>query len=364
MTQFRRPPPIPGQAAPEGGRGRHEATLRKPAWGRGASIETSVQAVPVTVARIRAAVAEAEDQHRRDPDEGVLRARLETALDDASAVLDEVIRLVDQLEQYALSTPQQRYDLSTRLRAVGTARSVDWQAQTTDPARAAAARIEQALIELDPASDDVERGFEDLRSELRRLQRALRDRRRHRDDRPLTPEHLRLLAVETGRVLDTVAVGLLAGLAVALGDGSSVGDAAIAAATGAAIAPRSERLAGLVRHRLRPLHPAQRLAAAHDDLTYLIGDFARIGGVAPPERDRLEELYAAALLASAHAARSAQRLGWTASRDYAVTARQVPVVLAAAMSAARAGDTATLSTALAAVRETPAALTRSRPPPR
>ena len=41
---------------------------------------------------------------------------------DAAAVLDEVIRLVDQLEQYALSTPQQRYDLSTRLRAVGTAR--------------------------------------------------------------------------------------------------------------------------------------------------------------------------------------------------------------------------------------------------
>ena len=72
---------------------------------------------------------------------------------------------------------------------------------------------------------------------------------------------------------------------------------------------------------------AQRMLAAHDDLTYLVADFARGVTAARPDRDRLEDLYAAALLQSSHAARWAQRLAWTAKQDYTVTARQVPVVL-------------------------------------
>jgi hypothetical protein len=51
--------------------------------------------------------------------------------------------------------------------------------------------------------------------------------------------------------------------------------------------------------------------AAHDDLTYLVGDFAA-AAAADPDRDQLEDLYVAALAESAHAARWSQRVGWTA----------------------------------------------------
>ncbi len=365
MTQSR-PPPVtdtdeparPGLPPP-----RHEATLRRPAWRRGASVESAVGAVLVTVERIRAEVAAAEDAAARDPDRTDLAARLEDAVIATGAALDGVIGLVDQLEQYALSAPQ-RARRDVRLRAVRTARALDWATQPTEAGRAAGARIEQALVELDTESDDVERGFEDLRSELRRLQRALRDVARHRADRPMSVQHLRRLTADTLRVLDTAAVGLLAALRVALRDGASAGDTAIAAATGAAVRPRCERLTALVRQRMRPPAAAERLAAVHDDLTYLVGDFARACAGRPPDRDVLEDLYGAALLQSSHAARSAQRLGWTAAHDYAVTARQVPVVLAAAMAAVRAGDTDALAGPAEAVAEVHVALTRYRTPRR
>lgn len=359
MTQFRpvRDPDGPPPAA------RHEPTLRRPAWRRGASVDTAARAVPVTVERIRSEVRAAEDAAARDPGGTDLRGRLEDALTAAGAALDGVIGLVDSLEQYALSDPQ-RAQRDVRLRAVGTARGIDWPDQPTAKGRAAGARIEQALVELDTDTDDVERGFEDLRSELRRLQRALREVRRHRADRPMSVPHLRLLGADTLRVLDTAAVGLLAALGVAMRDGSSAGDTAIAAATGAAVRSRCDRLAALVAQRLRPPAAAERLAAVHDDLTYLVGDFARACAGRPPDRDRLEDLYAAALLQSSHAARSAQRLGWTAARDYAVTARQVPVALAVAVSALRAGDTTAVAAAAAAVTDVHTALSRYRTPTR
>jgi hypothetical protein len=361
MTQPR--PAPPGAAPPGPAPPRHGATLRRPAWRRGASVETAVRAVATGVERLRTGVAQAEDAHRRDPDPARLRDRLEAALLGLATALEETIHLVDQLDQYALSTSHRRYDLAVRHRAVGTARALDWDTQPTEPARAAAARIEQALVGLDPESDDVERGYEDLRAELRRLQRALRAAYRGRGDRPLSPADLRAVIGETTRVLDTAAVGLLTALGVALKDGSSAGDTAIAAATGAAVAPRSARLVTLVDRRLRPAGAAERLAEVHADLGYLVGDFARAAAAEPPDRDRLEQLYAAALLQSSHAARSAQRIGWVAAHDYVLTVRQVPEVLAAAMAAVRAGarDRAGV---LAPIREISESLGRYRTPTR
>jgi hypothetical protein len=157
----------------------------------------------------------------------------------------------------------------------------------------------------------------------------------------------------------TVAVGLLAALGVATRDGAATGDAAIAAAT--AVAASVEPMVELVRLRMRPAGPEQRLQVAHDDLTYVVGDFARVAADGQ-DRDRLEDLYAAGLLESSHAARWAQRIGWTASQDYAVTARRVPVVLGEAMAAARGADAAALSVAAGRVREVHESLTRYRLP--
>ncbi len=338
--------------------------VRLPVWRRGVSIEGDVREVLTTADRLREGTRTAEEQARREPDDARLRRRLEEAVDEARVALGEVIGQVEQLEQYALS--QQRWDLSVRLRAVRSARSVDVMAMLRaggEPTQAqleAAARMERALSGLNADADDLEHGYEDLKGDLRRQQRALRDVLQHRADRPLSLQHLRALLGGTHRTLGTVAIGLLAALGVATEDGAAPGDAAIAAAT--AVAASGERVVELVRRRLRTPTPQQRMLAAHDDLTYLVGDFARAAGSA--DRDRLEDLYAAALVQSTYAARWAQRLAWTAKHDYAVTARQVPVVLGEAMAAARAGDAAAGDAAAGRVAEVHESLTRYRIPDR
>lgn len=337
--------------------------VRAPVWRRGPFLEGGARAVLAEVDRLAAETRAADDAHRRDPDEQRLRRCLEDALVGARTVTGDLLGQVEQLEQYALS--QQRWDLDTRLRAVAGARTVDAMAllrevgEPTQGQLEAAARIERALGALRPDPDELEHGFEDLRGGLRRLQRAVRDVLGHRVDRPLSLRHLLLLLDGTYRVLSTAAVGLLAALALATRDGVAYGDSAVAAATAAA-AP-ADGLVELVRRRLRTPAPEQRLLAAHDDLTYLVGDFAQ-AAAAGPDRDRLEDLYAAALMESAYAARWSQRLGWTAGHDYAVTARQVPVVLAAAMSAARSDDAAGLTEAAERVREVHESLSRYRIP--
>lgn len=314
--------------------------------------------------RLRAGTRAAEEQARREPDDARLRGRLEEAVDEARVALGDVIGQVDQLEQYALS--QQRWDLSVRLRAVRSARSVDVMAMLRaggEPTQAqleAAARMDRALAGLNPDADDLEHGFEDLKAGLRRQQRALRDVLQHRADRPLSLQHLRALLGGAYRTLGTVAVGLLAALGVATQDGAAPGDAAIAAAT--AVAASGERVVDLVGQRMRTPTPQQRMLAAHDDLSYLVADFARALAADRPDRDRLEDLYTAALLQSSHAARWAQRLAWTAKQDYAVTARQVPVVLGEAMAAVRAEDAAARTTAAARVAEVQESLGRYRIP--
>jgi hypothetical protein len=339
------------------------APVRAPAWRRGPGLTDDARAVLAEVDRLTAEVRSAQEAHRRDPDERWLRERLEDALIGARTVTGELLGQVEQLEQYALS--HRNWDLETRLRAVAGARGVDAMAlvrtagEPSQPQVEAAARVERALDALRPDADEVEHGFEDLRSGLRQLQRALRDVLGHRVDRPLSLRHLQLLLDGSLRVLSTAAVGLLGVLALATRDGTAHGDAAVAAATAAA-AP-AEGLVELVRRRLRNPAPEQRLLAAHDDLTYLVGDFAQAAahGADPA---RLEPLYAAALLQSAHAARWSQRVPWTARHDYAVSARQVPVALGAAMRAARADDPAGLADATAAVREVHASLGRYRIP--
>jgi hypothetical protein len=333
--------------------------VRLPVWRRGASLEGDVRAVLATVDRLRESTRLVEDEGRREPDEARLRDRLEAAVAAARDVLDEVIEQADQLGQYALS--QRRWDLPLRLRAVDSARSVDVMAllrAAGEPSQGqveAAARVERALAGLNPHADDLEHGFEDLTTGLRRLHRALREVLRRRDDRPLSLQHLRLVLDGAYRTLGTVAVGLLAALGVATRDGAATGDAAIAAAT--AVAASGEPMVELVRLRMRSAGPEQRLRATHDDLTYVVGDFARVAADGQ-DRDRLEDLYAAGLLESSHAARWAQRIGWTASHDYAVTARQVPVVLGEAMAAARSDDAAALAEAAGRVREVHESLIR------
>jgi hypothetical protein len=338
--------------------------VRLPAWRLGAALEGDVRAVLATTDRLRARTRAAEEQARREPDDDRLRQHLEAAVEEARAALGAVIGQVDQLEQYALS--KQRWDLSVRLRAVRSARSVDVMAvlrsggEPTQAQLEAAARMERALAGLNPDADDLEHGFEDLKAGLRRQQRALRDVLQHRVDRPLSLPHLRALLGGAYRTLGTVSVGMLAALGVATRDGAAPGDAAIAAATAVAASP--ERVVDLVRQRMRTPTAAQRMLAAHDDLSYLVADFARGAIAARPDRDRLEDLYAAALLQSSHAARWAQRLAWTAKQDYTVTARQVPVVLGEAMAAVRSGDRAGLVAAAARVTEVQRSLGRYRVP--
>ena len=350
-------------SAPPSARPAVAAPAGSPVWRRGPGLVDDARAVLAAVDRLTAEVRSAGDAHRRDPDEQWLRERLEGSVIGARTVTGELLGQVEQLEQYALS--HRRWDLATRLRAVAGARSVDAMALVRaagEPSQVqveAAARVERALAALRPDADEIEHGFEDLRGGLRVLQRALRDVLGHRVDRPLSLRHLRLLLDGSFRVLSTAAVGLLGVLALATRDGAAHGDAALAAATAAA-AP-VDGLAELVRRRLRCQLPEQRLLAAHDDLTYLVGDFAHAAahGADPA---RLEELYAAALLESAHAARWSQRVAWTAGHDYAVTARQVPVALGAAMRAARAADRTGLAEAAGAVREVHASLGRYRIP--
>ncbi|HEV7656451.1 MAG TPA: hypothetical protein VGP36_17185 [Mycobacteriales bacterium] len=338
---------------------------RLPVWRHSATLEDGVRAVLAEVDRLREDTRQAEEQDRREPDEDRLRDRLEQSVDAARGVVGDVIEQVDQLEQYALS--QRRWDLAVRLRAVAGARTVDvmatLRARGREPSQAqveAAARVERALAGLNADADDLEHGFEDLKTGLRRLHRALRDVLGHRADRPLSLQHLRLLLGGTYRSLGTVAVGLLATLGLATEDGAASGDAAVAAAT--AVAASGERVVELVRLRMRAPSPEQRTQAAHDDLTYLVGDFAREAASGHADRDRLEDLYAAALPQSSHAARLALRLAWTAKQDYTVTARQVPVVLGEAMAAARADDPAALTEAAEKVREVSGSLTRYRIP--
>jgi hypothetical protein len=334
-----------------------------PVWRLGAGLADDARAVLAAVDRLAAEVGSADDRHRRDPDEQWLRDRLEDALIGTRTVTGELLDLVEQLEQYALS--HRRWDLETRLRAVAGARSVDSMALVRvagEPSQVqveAAARMERAVRALRPDAEEIEHGFEDLRGGLRRLQRALRDVLGHRVDRPLSLRHLRLLLDGSFRVLATAAVGLLGVLALATRDGAAHGDAAVAAAT--AVAAPVEGLVELVGRRLRCRTPEQRLLAAHEDLTYLVGDFARTAAH-EPDQARLEELYAAALMESAHAARWAQRMAWPARHDYAVTARQVPVTLGVAMRAARAADAAGLAEATGAVRQLHASLGRYRVP--
>jgi hypothetical protein len=338
--------------------------VRLPAWRRGAALEGDVRDVLATADRLRAGTRAAEEQHRREPDDARLRRRLEEAVEESRAALGAVIGQVDQLEQYALS--HQRWDSPLRLRAVRSARSVDVMAllrsggEPTQPQLEAAARVERALAGLNAEADDLEHGFSDLEADLRRQQRALRDVVRHRADRPLSLPHLRAVLGGTYRVLGTVAVGLLATLGVATQDGAAPGDAAIAAAT--AVAASGERVVDLVRQRMRAPTPQQRMLAAHDDLSYLVTDFARGVAADRPDRDRLEDLYGAALLESSHAARWAQRLAWPAKQDYAVTARQVPVALGEAMAAVRSGDAGARAAATGRVAAVQESLSRYRIP--
>ena len=168
----------------------------------------------------------------------------------------------------------------------------------------AAARVERALAALRPDADEIEHGFEDLRGGLRVLQRALRTCSATGSTGRCRCGTCGCCWTARSRCCPPPRSGCSACWPWPPGTAPRTGTR------------RSRRhrcrgpgrgLAELVRRRLRCQLPEQRLLAAHDDLTYLVGDFAHAAahGADPA---RLEELYAAALLESAHAA--AGRSGW------------------------------------------------------
>lgn len=300
--------------------------------------------------RLRRETDAAELAALRDAEPDLLRRHLGRALVEAHAALDDVVDHVDRLRREGRGnalTPRELWDTDSREDAIRTASRTLLR---TD----GAAPLHTALAGLDPADDAVENGYDDLRAGLRRLQRSLTDVRAH--DRELSPTHLRLLVEGTLRTVETVALALDAAAASIRWDGASAADAAIAAAAARDADP--EPLVELVRDRVRVRTPAQRLRAAHDDLTALVGDFAEDceRGVPDPRT------YAAALLVSQHAGRWAQRLAWTAGHDYVRTARQVPEVLGLAMAAVRADDPPALADAAKHVREVHESLGRYRVP--
>ncbi|CAA9249025.1 MAG: hypothetical protein AVDCRST_MAG41-1858 [uncultured Corynebacteriales bacterium] len=308
------------------------------------------RAIAERVERLRRDTDAAELLALREGEPDLLRRHLERALVEAHAALDDVVDHVDRLRREGRGnalTPRELWDPDSREDAIRTAaRALD----RTDGARA----LRAALAGLDPDDDAVENGYDDLRAGLRRLQQALRGIRRH--DRPPGAEQLRLLVRGTLRTVGTVALALDTAAGITRWDGASAADAAVAAA--AARAGDPEPLVELVRVRVRDRPPAQRLRAAHEDLTLLVGDFAE-----DCERGRPSpETYAAALLAAQHAARWAQRLAWSAGYDYLRTARQVPEVLGPAMAAARAADRPALADATKHVREIHESLGRYRVP--
>jgi len=302
------------------------------------------------VERLRRDVEAAELLALREAEPDLLHRHLERTLAQAHAALDDVVDHVDRLRREGRGnalTPRELWDPDSREDAIRTA------ARTLDRTDGAGA-LRTALAGLDPDDDAVENGYDDLRAGLRRLQQALRAVRRH--DRSPGPDQLRALVDGTLTTVGTVALALDTAVGIIRWYGASAADAAVAAA--AARAGDPEPLVELVRDRVRGRTPAQRLQAAHEDLTLLVGDFAEDCERGAPGR----ETYAAALLAAQHAARWAQRLAWTAGHDYVRTARQVPEVLGPAMAAARAADRPALADAAKRVREVHESLGRYRVP--
>jgi hypothetical protein len=286
----------------------------------------------------------------REGEPDLLRRHLERSLTAAHAALDDVLDHVDKLRREGRGnalTPRELWDDDSREDAIRTASRT--LLRTGD-----AGRLHTALAGLDPTDDAVENGYDDLRSGLRRLLKALEGVRDH----PRTPglDQLRQLVEGTLRTVAEVALALDAAATTIRWDGASAADAAIAAAAARAADP--EPLVEVARDRVRVRTPAQRLRSVHDDLTTLVGDFAEDCERGAPD----PRTYAAALLDAQHAAKWAQRLAWSAGHDYVRTARQVPEVLGLAMAAVRAEDRPALADAAKHVREVHESLVRYRIP--
>lgn len=332
----------------EPARGRH-ATGTRHAPPDYSAIERDARALLTVLPGLARGLAEA---HRAGAG-ARLAGRLHEALGTARAVVADVLGLVDRLDG---GRGRQRIDAE----ALRTARAVPWRtllrregAEPDAEQLEVAAAIATALGRLDP---DAERGYADLRLDLHLLRRALRDAAR-RADHTHAQERLILLLGETGRIVSTVAVGLLAAAAAALQSRSPAAAAALVSVTGALVAPACQGVVELVRHWVAPPTVNERLVRAHDELRYVVEDLAdHLDRAADPDpggrRATVEETYSVALLLAGHAARLARSLDWASADGYVRAATRVGAVLGTALRAWRGERWAELEQAVLAVRDT------------
>lgn len=323
------------------------------------AIERDARAVVTVLPGLAESLAEA----RRAGVGPRLTGRLLEALETARTVVGEVIGLVDRLDG---GPGRHRIDPE----ALRTARAVPWRmllrredAEPDPEQLEVAAAITTALGRLEPGA---ERGYADLRLDLQLLQRALRDAAR-RADRPWSQERLILLLGETGRIVTTVAVGVLAAAAAALQSRSAGAAAALVTVTRELVAPACQGVLDLVRHWVGPPSVNQRLVRVHDELRYVVEDLAgyldrALRGEDEDDRATIEETYSVALLLAGHAARLARSLDWEISDAYVRTANQVGAVLGGALQALRSERREGLEQAVLAVRDTAEGLRGQRIP--
>jgi hypothetical protein len=332
------------------------------------AIERDARTVITVLPGLAASLAEA----RRAGEGPRLTGRLLEALETARTVVGEVVGLVDRLD-----TGRGRPRIDDE--ALRTARAVPWRmllrrddAEPDAEQLEVAAALTTALGRTDP---DTDRGYADLRLDLQLLQRALRDAA-HRADRPWSQERLILLLGETGRIVTTVAVGVLAAAAAALQSRSPGAAAVLVAVTGSVVGPACQGVLDLVRHWVGPASVNQRLVRVHDELRYVVEDLAGyLGRVLRGEaegaadeggRETIEETYSVGLLLAGHAARLARSLDWESADVYVRTANQVAAVLGAAMQALRSeqpdGRRERLEQAVLSVRDTADGLRQHRIP--
>lgn len=346
------PPPIvvPGRPVPPEVRPGAAAGPGDDGWRRTAEVVERL--LTRDSDRLRVAVEERSTERLRAV---VPLAR--TLLDDVTEVLEEV-RVRSAGTGATAAAPPRPVPAAVALRI---ARDFPWtdllerHGRAGDPACVDAARaLQEALRGLRP--DQVGTAIDGLRPDLRRLRRALAEA-----DRPLSRRRLLRLLSAVLRVVETIAIGVLAAAVTALQQGGPVATAVFAAAIGVAVSASCDRAVRAVRERRAPT-PARRLAAAHqrledatDDLLWLI------------EADRrgraVTDAHAAALALAHQALRLAGSAApaWSVRYQRAVTGSLLPA-LDAVGAALRGPDRSTLRSTGPGLEAARAAVAAHRPP--
>jgi hypothetical protein len=243
--------------------------------------------------------------------------RLRAAVPLARKLLGDVTEILAEVERR--TTDPGTGPAATAPPAGGTlriARDFPWTdllqryGRTNDAGCLAAARsVEAALAGL--RAEDLDSAYPLLRRDLRRLSRALEQA--EGAHRPLSAARLRALLTAVVRAVETVAIGLLAAAVTAMRQGSGVTAAVFAAAAGLTVSACAEQASRLVRAHLDPPSPAQRLAAAHEELDLAVGDLRALLAAGSAGADDARTV---ALAQAAAVRRLAAGLDWARADAY------------------------------------------------